>query len=214
VRENLDEEFTNFGQHYRFRFIPRHEFWIDRENVPGEEPFFVHHLRTESELMAGGLDYDNALEKADAAEQSERSGTRLAREGEALLKSGLMTELVDKIHKQLLSEYSAGLKVWVVDGELVRDLFFIDFTEGGHDKVYQFVPDREVWIDDDVMPDERKFIVVHELHERRLMSSGWSYSRAHKASSKLEFHCRLDPLQLDATLRNEVRRTEISGSSR
>ncbi|HSA97442.1 MAG TPA: hypothetical protein VLJ16_15430, partial [Acidobacteriota bacterium] len=35
VRENLDEEFTNFGQHFEFRFIPRREFWLDVENAPG-----------------------------------------------------------------------------------------------------------------------------------------------------------------------------------
>jgi hypothetical protein len=26
---HMDEEFTNFGQHYRFKFIPKNEFWID-----------------------------------------------------------------------------------------------------------------------------------------------------------------------------------------
>lgn len=210
VRENLDEEFTNFGQHHRFRFIPRREFWLDRENVPGEELFFIHHLLMEAQLMQGGLSYDAALERADAAEKVERSRTGLAREGDALLKSGRNTELVDKIHKRLLKEYSAGVAVWIVDGELVRDLFFTDFTEGGHDKVYKYIPDREVWIDDDVLPEERKFILLHELHERRLMSMGWSYSRAHKASSKLEFYCRHHPEESDAMLRNEIERMKIS----
>jgi hypothetical protein len=31
VRKNIDEEFTNFGQHYRFSYIPMDEFWIDQE---------------------------------------------------------------------------------------------------------------------------------------------------------------------------------------
>jgi len=36
VRRNLDEEFTNFGQHYRFECIPENEFWIDIEASPDE----------------------------------------------------------------------------------------------------------------------------------------------------------------------------------
>ncbi len=31
VRTHLDEEFTNFGQHYRFKCIPKDEFWLDKE---------------------------------------------------------------------------------------------------------------------------------------------------------------------------------------
>jgi hypothetical protein len=61
-----DEEFTNFGQHYRFRFIPTHEFWIDHEHGLGEQRIFIDHLLVEHRLMAGGMPYDQALGKADA----------------------------------------------------------------------------------------------------------------------------------------------------
>ena len=30
IRGHIDEEFTNFGQHYRYGYIPENEFWIDR----------------------------------------------------------------------------------------------------------------------------------------------------------------------------------------
>jgi hypothetical protein len=204
VRENLDEEFTNFGQHYVFPFIPRDEFWLDRQNVPGEEQFFIDHLLVERRLMAGGMDYDHALDKGDAAEKAERSRTALAREGEALRAANGDAALVAKIHKELLAEYSGGLIVWVVDGELVRDLDYIDFTEGGHDKVYAFVPSKEVWIDDDVSPAERKFILLHELHERNLMDRGWTYEKAHRDSSRIEFESRRHPETVDARLKAEI----------
>lgn len=185
VRENLDEEFTNFGQHYRFRFIPVNEFWLDQQNAPGEESFFVRHLLIEHKLMAQGMNYEKALERADAAELAERSKTKPALEGEALLKSGRTAELMGRIHKQFLEEYGTDVKVWVVDGELVRNLCFIDFTEGGHDKVYRFVPEKEVWLDDDLMPEERRLVLLHEMHERYLMAHGWPYSKAHKDSRSL-----------------------------
>jgi hypothetical protein len=204
VRENLDEEFTNFGQHYRFPFIPRGEFWLDRENVPGEKGFFVDHLLVEYQLMALGMDYPHALDKGDAVEQAERAETRLDREGQELRRTHQDERLLRMVHKELLAEWSTDVKVWVVDGELVRDLYDIDFTEGGHDKVYRFIPDREVWIDDDVMPGERPFILLHEMHERRLMSRGWSYKKAHADASRIESYCRHHPEALEEMLRREI----------
>ena len=31
IRGHIDEEFTNFGQHYRYSYIPVQELWIDQE---------------------------------------------------------------------------------------------------------------------------------------------------------------------------------------
>ncbi len=202
VRTAIDEEFTNFGQHYRFRFIPTREFWIDQEHGLGEQQFFIDHLLIEHRLMAAGMPYDNALEKADAVEKRERLRTELVREISGLPKAAI----VEDIHKRLLKKYSGAVKVWIVKGELVRSLYFIDFTEGGHDKVYHFVPKNEVWIDDDVGPEERRFVLLHELHERHLMSLGWPYFKAHNSASKLEYRCRDHPEELEADLRLEIAR--------
>ena len=213
IREHLDEEFTNFGQHYGFRFIPKDEFWLDDQGAPGEEPFFIEHLLVERRLMAGGLAYDPALDEADKVEQAARDITPLAREGETLLKAGRQDELIARIHQQLLSELSGDVKVWIVDGELVRDVFDIDFTEGGHDKVYSFVPANEVWLDNDVLPGERSFILLHEMHERHLMSLGWKYAEAHADSSRIEYDCRRHPGKLDAALRAEIEKNRESPAS-
>jgi hypothetical protein len=200
VRKNIDEEFTNFGQHYRFRFIPLHEFWIDEEHGLGEEQFFIDHLLVEHRLMAEGMAYDQALGRADAVERRERRKTELIRELSRLSSR----DVVENIHKQLLKKYSGTVSVWIVKGELVRSLYFIDFTEGGHDKVYHFVPRNEVWLDDDLGPGERKFVLLHELHERHLMTLGWPYFKAHRSASRIEYHCRAHPEELEADLRLEA----------
>jgi len=204
VRKSMDEEFTNFGQHYRFRFIPTNEFWIDREFGPGEQQFFIDHLLVEHRLMASGISYDRALKRADAVEKKERRKTELIREIASLKEPGI----VDSVHKLQLKKYSRQVKVWVVKGELVRGLFFVDFTEGGHDKVYRFVPENEVWLDDDLSPQERRYVLLHELHERHLMTQGWSYGRAHRDASKVEYHCRSHPGDLEVYLRREIRRNQ------
>ncbi len=200
IRKAIDEEFTNFGQHYRFRFIPMNEFWIDKEHGRGEEQFFIDHLLVEHRLMAGGMPYDKALERADAVERRERRKTELIREISRLPKK----QIIENIHKRLLKKYSGAVRVWLVKGELVRSLEFIDFTEGGHDKVYHFVPKNEVWLDDDIGPRERRFVLLHELHERHLMSQGWPYFKAHRSASRIEYHCRAHPEELEADLRREI----------
>lgn len=155
--------------------------------------------------MAAGMDYDRALDKADDAEKAERGKTELARLASALAATG-QVEILNRVRKQLLEEYGTRIRVWIVDGELVRDLYFIDFTEGGHDKVYKFIPKNEIWLDDDVMDEERKFILLHELHERYLMGLGWSYSKAHKDSSRIEYRCRQQTEGLDPALKEEIRK--------
>ena len=85
----------------------------------------------------------------------------------------------------------------------MRSGFDDDFTEGGHDYVYEFVPQNEVWIDNDLEELERPYVLLHELHERNLMAKGWTYSKAHEDSSKLEYHFRHHPNELHDALAAE-----------
>ena len=101
-------------------------------------------------------------------------------------------EVPKEIYKKRIKNYEYP-KIWIISGELVRDLYFIDFTEGGHHFVYDFVPFHEVWLDDDLNHDEIKFVLLHELHERYLMFKGLNYSKAHRSSSIIEYKCRRDP---------------------
>jgi hypothetical protein len=207
VRDRLSEEFTNFGQHYRFRFIPRDEFWIDKEHTPGEEQFFIDHLLIENRLMAGGMSYDKALDRADKAELKERRKVDFIRKDIEPRRD--KEDYIPRVHKQLLARYCTDdLNIWIIDGDLVRDLFFIDFTEGGHDKVYRFVPAHEVWLDDDLQLKERRYVMLHEVHERRLMAQGWPYPKAHRSASHIEYHCRHHPRELGVKLREEINKNK------
>ena len=199
VRTNLDEEFTNFGHHYSFSFIPPNEFWLDREAVPNERDFYIHHMVKEYGLMARGVPYDSALDAADSLEARERlsAGDR----NKVLTRSGAID--TSRVHRKLWKKLASGLRVWIVDGRLVRSVFFTDFTEGGHDRVYPFVPRGEVWIDDDLLNEERPFVLLHELHERALMATGLTYDAAHERSSLLESSCRRHPEELPGALRRE-----------
>jgi hypothetical protein len=203
VRDSLDEEFTNCAQHYIFSFIPKNEFWIDKERKPGEEKYYIESMLIMNRLMAKGIDRKKAIKVADAIERRERANSRLMKREIKLKK--YPDKLIKSIHKNLLQKYSTKkIKVWIVNGEAVRDLFFLDFTEGGHGYVYSFVPKDEVWIDDDLEPDEIKFVLLHEMHERVLMSKGMKYDKAHKSSSEIEYFCRRHPKELNEQLKKEI----------
>jgi len=197
IRGHVDEEFTNFGQHYRFPFIPLNELWLDQESASDEQQFFIDHLLVEHRLMSKGESYEKALVAADRAEQKERSRTgdvaRLTHHGYKLPDGR-------EVHKRLWKELENGVGVWIVSGRMVRSVFDVDFTEGGHDYVYEFVPQNEVWIDDDIVEPERPYVLLHELHERNRMAAGWPYSKAHAESSRLEYRCRHHPNELHEAL--------------
>lgn len=196
IRSDLDREFTNFGQHFRFPFIPENEFWIDKEAVPDERRFFIDRLLLEWRLMKKGKPYYVASELADAKERSERERTADYRKI-VNQKSGLRAQ---RVHRRLLKNLKNGIVVWLVDGRLVRTLFKVSFTEGGHDLVYHFVPKNEVWIDNDVIIEERPYVILHELLERFLMSKGLSYARAHRKASQREWETRRQPETLKKIL--------------
>ena len=225
IRNNIDEEFPNYGQNYQFPFIPKNEFWIDREGVHGEEKYYIDSMLVVNKLMAEGLSHEKAVEKADEIERRERAKSRLFKK--ELKEEREKKDIIDEIHKRLLKKYSnKKIKVWIVDGEAVRDFFFLDFNQGGNGYVYHFIPKDEIWIDDDLNRREIKFVILHELHESRLMKKGWGYAfdeftpaviknaeknknkkrSAHFSASKIELYCRKHPETTEKKIREELRR--------
>ena len=195
VRCDLDEEFTNFGQHFRFPCIPQNEFWIDHESSSDERRFFIDHLLIEWQLMKRGMPYVNALELADIKEKSERFRSH------DLTKIQNKTGFPDptKVHLKTLT-MAGPFTVYLVDGRLVRSNFDVNFTEGGHDLVYTYVPQNEVWLDNDLSNQELPFVLLHELFERSLMAKGLTYPQAHRHASKLEWRSRHHPTLLTRSL--------------
>jgi len=200
IRGHIDEEFTNFGQHYRYNYIPEKEFWIDLGTKSNEWRFFIDHLLVEHRLMEKGMPYEKAIVEADNEERKER---RRAQDINRLTDHGKKLPDGKDVHVRLWKKLASGVSVWIVNGRLVRSVFDIDFTAGGHDYVYEFVPQNEVWIDDDIEEAERGYVLLHELHERNRMASGWDYDKAHAESSRLEYHLRHHPDELHDALYDE-----------
>lgn len=184
VRENIDKDFTNFGQHYRFKFIPDDELWLDGEGLPNELPFFLTHLLVENWAMKMGMSYDKALALADKEEKAVRYKSDKYKEAPTS-----HPEQIKKIQLKKILTFK-GIDIYDIDDELVRDLYRIDFTEGGHDKVYSFIPKNTIWISQDLDFQEKIYTIIHEYTERFLMVRGMSYNRAHIIALRFEWQAR------------------------
>ncbi len=199
VRKNIDEEFSNFGHHYTYDEIPKGELWLDGETDPDERKFYVAHMRMEYRLRKQGVDDETARNRANAHERK----LRLQAGDLQKVKKGKSLPQPEAVHARLWKKLGNGVEVWFVNGRLVRSVYDIEFTEGGHEHVYEFIPRDEVWIDNDIHEDEQGFVVFHELHERNLMAKGSDYDRAHEESSRLERHYRNHPAELHEALEKE-----------
>jgi hypothetical protein len=81
--------------------------------------------------------------------------------------------------------------IWIIDGNIVRQMLYKEFLYGGNEQRYLFVPKGEIWIDNDISSEEFDLTVAHELNERHLMAKfGWTYQAAHDSSLSLELTIR------------------------
>ena len=199
VRKNLDEEFSNFGHHYTFDEIPRGELWIDTETDPDEQKFYIGHMLVEYRAREKGVDAETARQRANAHERKQRIRAGDLRK----VKRGKELPQPAAVHDRLWKVLPDGLQVWFVKGRLVRSVYDIEFTEGGHEHVYEYVPHNELWIDNDIHQEEQGFVVFHELHERNLMAKGWKYDDAHAEASRRERYYRNHPAELHEALTKE-----------
>ncbi len=207
IRQNIDINFNGFGQHYRFPFIPEREFWIDRqdESNAGEERYFIEHLLVEHQLMAEGKDYGTAIGEADTVEQKLRDEDPKVWE----LKSKLETDrdsVLNQIHKDFLKDYSNDkVKTYVVHSQTIRNVLYIDWVAGGHDKIYPlFIPKNEIWIDNDIIEEEKKYVLLHELNERYWMSQGLEYNESHELALKKEAEAYKTPEKIEEFIKGEI----------
>lgn len=63
-----------------------------------------------------------------------------------------------------------GFRVYLVNGEQVRDNLYIWFGIGGHGRVHAFIPNNEIWIELCKNYEYTARTIIHEIHEFKMMS--------------------------------------------
>lgn len=206
VRKDLNENFVQSDHHAHFSFIPTDEFWIDADTDFREHQFFMDRFFAVQTLIKNGTGLKKAEEIGATLEQHEREES-LSRE--ILRLKNTRKTLIEKIHRKHFAPYSSDqLAIWIVDGKLVRDILFLNYDAGGHDRVYPWIPNQEIWIEEALPEKERHFILLHELHERFLMGTGKKYPEAHHGATIIEDHFRNAPRELEVRIQEELEKNQ------
>ena len=166
-----DEEFGEWSIHACFpKLIPENEIWLEDDLPETEYPFVLANAFTQLRRLDSGATEDAAYRAGNTAEQRLRD----ARDA-GLVKSG-------QIYVRQYVQFGP-ITAWLVNGEVVRDHYYVPFIEGGNHGRYAWIPANEVWLEYTMHPDELPFILIHECVERYLMRVfGWKYDRARISS--------------------------------
>jgi hypothetical protein len=183
------EEFTNFAIHDDFpELIPEREIWISEEVPEDEARLFAYNAAKRYDLLADGYDQDYAYDEGLKYEKALREKKDLAatdRDFSDISSQDIYLREYGKI-------YNDGLTVWIVDGNLVRDLFDTQFVEGGNGYALPWVPKDEIWIDNELKEEEIPYIIKHEYVELKLMKDdGMPYEEAHHEAALAEYRMRI-----------------------
>lgn len=207
IRKKLDENFAVCDSHIHLPFIPKYELWIENGTNPAEWYFFTYYLLQTKAAVARGCTPREAMARADELEKELRDRVWVAEHGEhALLRN---KEQIEKVHRKRYEKYGGSVAVWLVDGMMVRDIFSTEYTDGGHDRVYPYIPKHEIWIEETLDEKEIPFILLHELHERYLMGEGKDYPHAHAGATQIEDRYRHNPALLDERIREEMKKNDL-----
>mgnify|MGYP000259013324 FL=1 len=193
IRTNREPNFTSYGQHFRFpKLIPDFEGWIDRGATPEEIGPYIVALLSENRAMGMGVPYESALDIADRSLRAElrRRVPDPPFAGDKTVQQQVELRVIKVVR---------GIRIVLVNGPLVRKHLFVDFTEGGHDLVYNFIPQNTVWIDSDLRQAEWGYTILHELFERSMMARGMTYDKAHVMALVAEWGARNDVNYQQAT---------------
>lgn len=193
VRKNIDVQFTDVDTYPHRKYIPRDEVWVDSGTKGSEIDLMARSGVREAKAMRSGKTWAQAETAADKSERAERKHNPDAHARVKIAKLGS----------------NGKLSVWLVKGRAVRDKFDVDFTEGGHSRVYKWMPQKphdEIWLDDSTTAEDRPFNALHEIHEWVLMGTGMSYERAHHSALAVELEARRDPSKFKGLLDREMKK--------
>ncbi len=178
-----DEEFSNYAIHDDFDIIPEGEIWIAKRSDKPERVYYVDEALKRIHYLKAGDTPKKSYEKAIEWSKAHRGKT----EGEYLKK----VERKGTVHKKYIADIGK-YKVYSIDARAVRDLYKVDFVEGGHGYVYDFIPKDEIWIESDIDKKEIKYILKHEYTELKLMrDKNMPYEEAHKKAAEVEYEDRM-----------------------
>ncbi len=180
-----DDNFNHLAVHEDYpSLIPKNEIWISKDISKHERQFLIHNGVNRYEALRKGIKdtYTYAL-KRERAEREKVDGIKFDP------KAPPPEKLYVKVYCEIPSD---NIKVWLIDGEIARDLYKTDFIEGGNCEVYKWVPEGEIWIEKNLRErQEIPITILHEYVESTLMrEKKFKYGKAHNIAVKVDWRRR------------------------
>lgn len=185
-KQSLDcQEFGDYGIHSWYpKSVPANEIWVSDTLSGRELQYAIDSGIYQSKEISRGVSEHRAYLAAERKEKVERLK-------HSPLSSKKPTSPPSDLYIKLYTTLIDSTKVFLIDEELVQDVYKQDFVEGGNHSAYSWVPDKEIWIDSKLHTEEIPYIIIHEYTEMILMrDKKLNYSKAHKIASKVEFKYR------------------------
>lgn len=186
-----DEEFDNIAIHNDFPdLIPESQIWTYDATYKREGKYFLTNAIAELKSLESGKSKDDAYEAGLKAERQLREKTT----GIKYRNGRPHRRVPPEIYKNkycVIPDRQTPIRVWRVDGCLVRCLYKTDYTEGGHGYVYPWCPKEEIWVEESISNEELPYIIAHEYIEIRLMrDKQLDYNHAHTLAAEMEYDLR------------------------
>lgn len=181
------QEFGGIAHYHDFpELIPENEIWLENAVDPVERNIEITSALYQLRLIDSGVPADEAYKRAMRVENHAREEFLLSNNNPELTDEPAPDEVYVRQYKNL-----NGIKVFLIDADVVRDYYKTDFIEGGHGYVYDFIPLDEVWIEDRLDSQEIPYVLLHELVERMLMKNmRIEYNTAHDIAAHAEYDAR------------------------
>jgi len=94
---------------------------------------------------------------------------------------------IEKDHKQFIHKLWDGTKVFLVEGDWVRDNMNDEFIGGGHGFQDDYIPEDEIWSEIVKDPVDNKEILIHEIIEYIFMKYFHKdYDDSHEVANSVE----------------------------
>lgn len=111
------------------------------------------------------------------------------------------------ITKTFWKDADDGRKVYLVDGEQVRNLVSTGFIGGSNHEADSYVPEDEYWIEDTLQGMDRDAILLHEVTEAKHMrEDDREYHDAHAIANRVEGEFRDEQQKKAALASNPLRK--------
>jgi len=177
------QEFGAFALNLDFEIIPKNDIWISKYIQEKERDLFIENALKQLDMRMYGVERINAYDTALVLEKNLRMKI-----------NGSTKNTLKEVYSNVYHDYFwQRLKIYLVDGNVVRNLYKTDFVEGGHGYVYPWIPKNEIWVEKDMNTNEIPIIALHEYVERTIMKEQEEeYAYSHKVSSKVEYGFRPD----------------------